>query len=151
MSHGAAGEAIRSQKIGRSVLALLAGFLVNVVLSLATDFALQAVGILPAIGHGQMNDSQSALAAAYRTLFSVISSYFVARLAPYRPLEHALVGAAIGMMLATVGAMATWNKALGPHWYPLFLIALALPSGWAGARLWMAQARRGAPVPANFQ
>jgi hypothetical protein len=140
MSNGVAEGTIRSRKIGRSILALLAGFIVNVMLSLVTDFALQAVGILPAIGRGPMNDFQSALAAAYRTLFGVISSYIVARLAPYRPLEHALVGAAIGMMLATAGAVATWNKSLSPHWYPLLLIALALPSGWAGAKLWMTQA-----------
>ena len=141
MSHGVAEVTIRSRKIGRSILALLAGFIVNVMLSLGTDLGLQALGILPAIGRGPINDFQSALAAAYRTLFGVISSYIVARLAPRRPLEHALVGAAIGMMLATAGAVATWNKSLGPHWYPLLLIALALPSGWAGAKLWMIQAR----------
>lgn len=141
MSNGVADGTIGSRKIGRSILALLAGFVVNVMLSLVTDFGLQTVGILPAIGHGQMNNFQSALAAAYRTLFGVISSYVVARLAPYRPMKHALVGAAIGMMLAAAGAVATWNKSLGPHWYPLLLIALALPSGWAGARLWIAQAR----------
>lgn len=141
MSNGVAQGAICSRKIGRSIFALLAGFIVNIVLSLGTDFGFQAVGVLPVIGHGTMNDFQSALAAAYRTLFGVISSYIVARLAPYRPLEHALVGATIGMMLATAGAVATWNKLLGPHWYPLLLIALALPSGWAGAKLWITQAR----------
>lgn len=139
MSNGVAEGTIRSRQIGRSIFALLAGFIVNVVLSLVTDFGLQAVGILPAIGH-PLNDFQSALAAAYRTVFAVISSYIVARLAPYRPLEHALVGAAIGMTLATAGAVATWNKSLGPYWYSLLLIALALPSGWAGAKLWMSRA-----------
>ena len=139
MSNGVVEGTIRSRKTGRSVLALLAGFIVNVMLSVVTDFALQAAGILPAIGRGPMNDFQSALAAVYRTLFGIVSSYIVARLAPYRPIEHALVGAAIGMMLATAGAVATWNKALGPHWYPLLLIVLALPSGWAGAKLSMTQ------------
>lgn len=141
MSNGVAERTIRSPKIGRSILALFAGFVVNVMLSLGTDFGLQALGILPAIGHAPMNDSQSALAAAYRTLYGVISSYIVARLAPRRPLAHALTGTAIGMMLAIAGAFVTWNKDLGPHWYGLVLIALALPAGWAGAKLWMAQAR----------
>ncbi len=141
MSNGVMEGTTRSRRIGRSILALLAGFIVNVVLSVATDFALQAMGVLPHIGRGTMNDSQCALAASYRALFGVFSSYVVARLAPYRPLEHALLGAGIGMMLATAGAVATWNAALGPHWYPLSLIVLALPSGWAGARLWMAQQR----------
>jgi hypothetical protein len=141
MSNGVAEGTIRSPKIGRSIVALLAGFVVNVVLSLATDFAFQAAGILPAIGQHPMNDSQSALAAAYRTLYAVISSYIVARLAPYRPMGHALLGTAIGMLIATAGAVVTRNYALGPHWYSLVLIAVALPSGWAGAKLWMTQAR----------
>src|ERR1700724_1037202 len=135
MSHGVMEGTTGSRRIGRSILALLAGFIVNVVLSVATDFALKAMGVLPHTSRGSMNDLQCALAAGYRTLFSVFSSYIVARLAPYRPMEHALFGAGIGMVLATAGAVVTWNAALGPHWYPLSLIVLALPSGWAGARL----------------
>ena len=50
--------------IGRLHRKYPTGFIVNVMLSLVTDFALQAVGILPAIGRGPMNDFQSALAAA---------------------------------------------------------------------------------------
>lgn len=141
MSNEVTEVAILSRKIPRSILALLAGFIVNVMLSLATDLGLQAMGILPAIGRGQMNDFQSALAAAYRTFYAVIGSYIVARLAPYRAMGHAITGAAIGMMIATAGAVTTWNKNLGPHWYPLSLIILALPAGWAGAKLWITQTR----------
>jgi len=141
MSNGVVEGTIRSRKIGRSILALLAGFVVNLVLSLVTDLALQAAGILPALGRGPMNDFQAALAAAYRTLFAVIGSYVVARLAPNRPMGHAITGAAIGMVIATSGAIVTRNYALGPDWYSLVLIAVALPTGWAGAKLWMTQAR----------
>jgi len=123
------------RRIGRSVGALAAGFLVNVALSLATDLALSTVGILPSIGHGVMNDRQSLLAASYRTLYGVISSWVVARLAPYAPVGHALTGGAFGMALATAGAISTWNLGLGPHWYSLSLVATALPSAWAGGKL----------------
>ena len=133
-------NAVHPRRIGRSILALAAGFAVNVALSLATDLGLSAIGILPALGQQPMNDAQSALAAAYRTIYSVISAYTVARLAPYRPLEHALTGAGIGMVLATAGAIVTWDRSLGPHWYPLALIVLSLPTGWLGGKLrvmWM--------------
>ena len=122
-------------QIGRSIGALAAGFVVDVVLSLATDFALAAAGVLPSIGHGALNDTQSLLAASYRTVYGVISSYVVARLAPYAPLGHALTGAAIGMVLATAGAVATWNMGLGPHWYAVSLIVTALPAAWVGGKL----------------
>ena len=34
-------------------------------------------------------------------------------------------------------AAATWNKGpeFGPHWYPLALVATALPCAWLGGRL----------------
>lgn len=123
-----------SLRIGRSILALLAGFLVNIAITLPTDMALQALRVLPTQG-SPMNDLQSALATAYRTLYSVLSSYIVARLAPRAPMGHALIGAAIGMAIALAGALATWNKSLGPHWYPIVLVLLALPTGWAGGKL----------------
>lgn len=127
--------AVPKRRIGRSILALLAGFVANIVLSLATDVGLQAVGILPVLGQETMNNFQSALAAAYRTLYCVLSSYIVARLAPCRPMAHALIGAGAGMVIATVGAIVTWNKGLGPHWYVIVLIVLALPTGWLGGKL----------------
>ena len=133
--------AVRSAtpRIGRSIGALFAGFVVNVVLSVATDLALHAFGVLPALGQEPMNNSQCGLATAYRTVYGVFSSYVVARLAPYRPMQHALFGAGIGMVLATGGAVATWNKGLGPHWYSIVLILLALPCGWAGGMLRLRQ------------
>ena len=140
MSRETAETAIRPRRIGKSVAALIAGFIVNVALSLGTDFAFHAMGMLPALGQ-PMNDLQSATACAYRTLYSVISSFVVARLAPFAPLGHALVGAGIGMLIATAGAIATWNQALGPHWYPLSLIVLALPTGWVGGKLRVIQLR----------
>jgi hypothetical protein len=61
----------------------------------------------------------------------------MARLAPDRPMQHALGGGVVGLGLSTIGAVVTWNKgpAFGPHWYPLALIALAMPCAWAGGKL----------------
>lgn len=138
MSEQIAVAMVPSRRIGRSIAALLAGFVVNLLLSGVTDVGLHIAGILPTLGQA-MNDSQCALAAAYRTLYSIFSSYVVARLAPNRPMQHALLGAAIGMVLATIGTVVTWNQNLGPHWYSLVLIVLALPSGWLGGKLRLLQ------------
>ncbi len=51
-------------------------------------------------------------------------------------MKHALAGGVVGLVLSTLGAVATWNRPdLGPHWYPLALVATALPCAWAGGRL----------------
>ena len=132
------------RRLGRSVGALFAGFLVVVVLSLGTDVALQAAGIFPLLGQ-RMPGRLLLLALTYRTLYSVAGSYVVARLAPDRPMQHALISGVVGLALRTVGAVATWNggPAYGPKWYPLALVATALPSAWAGGRLHGASSRAG--------
>ncbi len=122
------------RRIGRSIGALFAGFVVVVVLSLGTDLALHAAGIFPALGQ-RMSDALFVLATVYRTLYGVVGSYVTARLAPDRPMGHALVGGLIGVALSTLGAVVTWNKDLGPHWYPLALIATAMPTAWLGGKL----------------
>jgi hypothetical protein len=85
-------------------------------------------------------DGALLLATIYRTVFGVAGSYVTARLAPDRPMGHALAGGVLGLAVSIVGAVVTWNKgpAFGPHWYPLALIVLAMPTAWAGGvlRLW---------------
>jgi hypothetical protein len=126
------------RRILRSLGALFAGFVVVVAPSLGTDLALHATGIFPPLGQ-PMSDALFLLATVYRTVYAIAGSYVTARLAPNRPMQHALLGGAVGLVLATVGAVATWNRGpeFGPHWYPLALVATALPCAWAGGRLYV--------------
>jgi hypothetical protein len=119
----------------RTVLAILGGFVVVVLLSIGTDAILHALKIYPTLGQG-MSDQLFLLATAYRTLYGIIGSYVTARLAPDRPMWHAMVGGVIGLILSIVGAVATWKHTeMGPHWYPLALVVTALPSAWLGGKI----------------
>jgi hypothetical protein len=77
------------------------------------------------------------LATIYRTIYGILSTYITARLAPNRPMQHALAGGFIGFVVSMVGAAVTWNKgpAFGPHWYPVALVVLAMPMAWVGGKL----------------
>jgi len=130
------------RRIGRSILSLLAGMIVGIVLSLGTDLVLHAARVFPPWGASMAGyDGALALATIYRTLYGVLSSYLAARLAPHRPMLHAIVLGALGFAVSTLGAVVTWNKgpAFGPHWYPVALIVLALPTAWLGGKLRLAQ------------
>ncbi len=133
-------EAKRPRSLGRSVGALFAGFVVVVILSISTDIALRGAGIFPPLGQ-VMSDALLGLATIYRSVFAVVGSYVTARLAPDRPMQHALVGGVIGLGLSIVGAALAWNKVatMGPHWYPLALVATALPCAWIGGKLRLMQ------------
>ena len=130
------GEPQHPRRILRSLGALFAGFVVVVVLSLGTDVALHGTGVFPPWGQ-PMSDGLFLLATAYRTVFAISGSYLTARLAPSRPMGHALLGGVIGLVLSTAGAVATWDRGpeFGPHWYPLALVVTALPCAWVGGRL----------------
>jgi hypothetical protein len=130
------------RRIGRSIGALFAGFLVVVILSIGADIALRAMGIFPRLGEA-MSDRFFLLATVYRTVFGIVGSYITARLAPDRPMQHALLGGVVGLVLSIVGAVTTWSRGskFGPHWYPLALIVLALPTAWVGGRLRLMQLR----------
>jgi len=126
------------RQIGRSVGALFVGFLVGAGLSLGTDEILHLAGVYPPWGQ-PMSDALFLLATAYRILYSVAASYVTARLAPNRPMGHALTGGALGFALSILGAVATWNRGLGPHWYPIVVAAMALPCAWIGGKLRLKQ------------
>jgi hypothetical protein len=130
------------RRLGQSVWAIFAGFLFVVILSIATDALLHKLGVFPPLGE-YTTDKPLLLATAYRTIFGVIGSYITARLAPNRPMFHALLGGCIGILLGTFGAVVTWNKNLGPHWYSVVLLILALPQSWLGARLFLRSAASG--------
>lgn len=129
---------MRPLRLGRSIGALLAGMVAVAILSLATDDLLHAAKVFRAVGK-TMSDAQLLLAVAYRTVYTVIGSYIVARLAPDWPMQHALVSGALGLVLSAAGASATWDSGLGPHWYPLALVALSMPCAWLGGKLRVAQ------------
>ena len=129
------GESSRPRHILRSIGAIVAGFLAIVVLSTLTDLLLHATGVYPP-WFQRMPDRLFLLATAYRCVYAVLGGYITARLAPARPIMHALILGAIGVVGNAAGAVATWNQPeLGPRWYPIVLIATSVPFVWLGARL----------------
>ncbi|MCU1240732.1 MAG: hypothetical protein JWO71_1458 [Candidatus Acidoferrum typicum] len=140
------------RRVLRSIGAVLAGMVVGIVITLGTDELLHVVGVFPPWGQSMVGfDGALLLATAYRVVYGVAGSYIIARLAPNRPMLHALVGGVIGLVVSAVGAVATWNSgpAFGPHWYPLALVVTALPSAWAGGKLRLIQLRQPAQVSAG--
>jgi hypothetical protein len=131
-------EASPARNFARSIGAILAGFVFVVIVSLGTDELLHLAGVFPPWGASMVGfDGALLLATAYRIIFGTAGSYITARLAPDRPMRHALIGGFIGLALSTLGAAATWNRgpAFGPHWYSLALVVTALPTAWAGGKL----------------
>ena len=117
----------------RRIGAVLAGLVLVVVLSIATDTALEMTGVFPPAGKPIWSTPLLLLAAGYRSVYSIAGSWLAARLAPDRPLTHAMVLGGIGFALAIAGAIVM--RGYGPAFYPWLLVVLALPCAWLGGKL----------------
>ena len=133
-------EPAAPRRLGRSVAAILIGTGAGVALTLATDAVLQRMGFY-APQERTTPDKPLLVATAYRIVFSVLGAYIIARLAPNRPMFHALISGAIGVAFSTAGAVVTWNHVppLGPHWSPVALVVTAMPCAWLGGKLFLMQ------------
>lgn len=129
----AATSTHRPRRILRRVGAVAAGLLAIFAVTTVTDLVMHATGVYPPSGAPPMSSALFLLAFAYRFVFDVAGCWLTARLAPDRPMRHAMVLGAIGLALSIAGAAAMWTA--GPHWYPIALAASALPCAWLGGRL----------------
>ena len=121
-----------SRGIGRRIGAVIAGLATNMIVTTATDMVLHATGVFPPLGQ-RMAGALFVLALAYRIVFGIAGCYVAARLAPDRPRQHAVALGVVGIVISGVGTIVMWGA--GPAWYPLALIATALPCGWIGGGL----------------
>jgi len=143
-SNAAVAAGVRGGHRLQGAGAVVAGLLVNVILGTATDAVLHGIGIFPPAGE-PMAAHLWLLAIAYRTVFGVAGCYLTARLAPDRPVRHALALGAVGLAISTVGTVAVLGQgpAYGPLWYALGVIAIVMPAAWVGGSLRVAELRTG--------
>ena len=118
----------------KTVWAIVAGLLATVVTTTVVDIVLHIVHVYPPMDQ-PLTDPLAVLATAYRIPISIGGAWLTARLAADRPLHHAMLLGYLGIGLGLIGVVATWNKHLGPHWYPIVLTLLAVPQCWVGGRL----------------
>lgn len=129
----------------RSILAIIAGVLFIIVVTTLVDIALHLLQIYPPTSE-PMNNSLAMLATSYRIGIGIVGAWLTARLAPARPMKHVMILACVGILLGLAGLAASWGKGLGPNWYPVALVVLAIPQCWAGGRIYeILSARRENP------
>jgi hypothetical protein len=126
----------------RSIWAIVAGVVVTIVVTTLVDVALHVAGVYGP-PRQPLTDGLALLALSYRIVITVAAAWLTARLAPDRPLRHAIMLGYVGTVLGLIAAAATWNRGLGPHWYAIAIALLALPECWVGGKLYELQARNG--------
>jgi len=125
----------------RSVWAVVAGVLFIIVVTTLVDIVLHVTKVFPPMNQ-PIDDRLALLATSYRIVISIFGAWLTARLAPNRPMRHALILGLVGVVLGTVGIVSTWNLGLGPRWYAILLAVLAIPQCWVGGKIYTARRAR---------
>jgi hypothetical protein len=128
-------EAVPQRHVGRSILAITVGLLINFVGGLGLDQIFHELDVYPPWGEPMNEPGDNVLALSYRIAIAIASCYVTGRLAPWAPMRHALILGGIGFVLSSLGAVAAANMNLGPIWYPIALVAVTLPCAWIGGTL----------------
>lgn len=120
--------------IGRSILAVVVGFVVIGVLAAGTTALLG--GAVPGLfdANGRATSLRWELVThAYVFAYATLGCWLAARLAPDRPMRHALILGVLGLVFNVVGSGMRWSTA--PAWSHLLGIALVMPAAWLGGYL----------------
>jgi hypothetical protein len=120
--------------MGRSILAVVVGFIVIGVLAIGTDAVVRTT--VPQIfsATGRVDSVPwLALMQAYVFVYAVFGCWLTARLAPNRPMRHAIVLGLLGLAFNLVGTTLMWAQA--PAWYHLVALVLVMPAAWLGGRI----------------
>jgi len=120
--------------MSNSIGAIVAGVLVIIIVTTLVDIVLHLTGVFPPMSQ-PINDALALLATSYRIVISVGGAWLTARLAPNRPMRHAMILGVVGTALGPAGVAATWNLGLGPRWYPISIAVLAIPQCWLGGKI----------------
>ncbi|MBS1544632.1 MAG: hypothetical protein JST14_13430 [Bacteroidetes bacterium] len=124
----------------KSFRAGFAGMTFAIVATLLTDYVLEETDLMIRSPFDANPSWLIGIVVFYRTVYGVIGSYFTARLAPHHPMMHSMTTGLIGLILSMAGTIVMWH--IPPHWYPIALDILALPTAWAGARLALSQMKQ---------
>jgi hypothetical protein len=126
----------------RSVVAILAGFITTAMLAIGTDALLHSLSPGSFRTEGEAHGWILWAALAYTVVFGIAGAYVTARLAPRRPVQHALILGSIALVLSIFGAIKLW--ATTPAWYHVLTMLLILPAAWCGGIIGKPQTRDGA-------
>ena len=115
----------------RSMVAIVVGFLLIGALAMGTDVLVRNA-VPTAFDDAGRTDSVALLlfTIVYVGVYAVAGCYLAARLAPDRPMRHAMILGALGLAFNVVGTIEAWDTA--PVWYHAVALALVLPFAWLG-------------------
>ena len=121
--------------IFKSIGIILIGFIINALLSVITDFLLEAIGVLPNPQKGLFDTWAIILVLSYRAIYTALTGFVVARLAPSQAMTHAVILAFIGTTITILAVNHPSFSDKAPMWYGYTLAIITFPFLWLGVKI----------------
>lgn len=128
----------------RSILAVVAGFVVIGILAYGTGAL--ASGMWPGAHDAEgmpSTDAARIVQLLYVGVFATFGCWLAGRLAPNRPMAHALAVGVLGLILNVASGIAVSDR--HPGWYLVAGVLTTMLWAWLGGRI----AERRTPTPAS--
>jgi hypothetical protein len=121
--------------MGRSILAIVVGFVLTGALNVGTNTVLSRVApdMVPPPGTPNTNTAALLVICAYVALFGILGCYVTARLAPSRPLLHALIMGGLALAMSIPVTLSVWNDA--PAWFNVYNLLAVMPYAYIGGTI----------------
>ncbi len=119
--------------ISKSIGAIATGIATGIILSVVTDMILEKNGIMQTEPFDANPAWLIVVVTIYRTIYNIAGAYVTAKLAPAKLMKHVMILAVLGLAIGITGTIVMWR--IPPHWYPIALDVLALPSALLGGKL----------------
>lgn len=121
--------------MGRSILAIVGGFVLAGALNVGTNTVLSRVvpEMVPPPGTPNTNTEALVVICAYVALYGILGCYVTARLAPSRPLLHTLIVGGLALAMSIPATIAVWNGT--PAWFNVYNLLAVMPYAYIGGRI----------------
>jgi uncharacterized membrane protein YeaQ/YmgE (transglycosylase-associated protein family) len=124
-----------NKNILKSIGVILLAFVVIALLSMLTDFLLESIGVLPNPQKGLFETWAILLVLFYRVVYTILAGFIVAKLAPNRPMLHAIILGIIGTIITVLAVSSPSVAEKAPLWFGYTLATITVPCLWFGVRV----------------
>lgn len=127
----------------KNIGAVLAGFLLTLILTRGTDILLENTGVFPTVEEQQKYGFNilwmNIVAILYRIIFTMFGGYLTAKLSASKPMRNVNILGIIGTIIAIIGNIVVSQipemADVLPLWFSIALVLIAYPSVRTGGKL----------------
>ena len=124
-----------NKNIFKGIGAILLAFVASALLSILTDYLLEAIGVLPNPEKGLFETWAILLVLFYRGAYTILAGFIVAKVAPNKPMLYAVILGIIGTTITVISNSRPEVADKAPLWYGYTLAAITIPCLWLGVRI----------------